>query len=481
MCTAFLCGSAVHAVSCLLNGGLEMKSWLWKKERKTPFYFYEFTALLSIEVILAFSSLGYFNLSFLPISITLVYIPVILGAFLLGPVEGMALGAVFGMTSIWKATFTATFYADQIFSPWLSGQPFASLFLSIGTRMMLGLIAGLLFRFAAQRREHCRLWIFGVGMLSTLVYSELVFLTMQMFFPEAGVKVWPLDAFLGLSVWLTMCCTGAILSVFFTLGQNSCMQRLGSKLMDGLQTREWVLKYLFCFVFVLLLLSGSLFFHFFEHVQIVLYKNQLVLSSEAYTGLLQVGIQFLLAMAAVAYLLSLMFVLFFSYSEEMRRRSEYDVLTGLYNRAAFRQKVFGNEGIGKTCGYFIILDIDEFKGINDSYGHPFGDWILQSAAYILKETFGSLAKIGRIGGDEFVVFLPGTTKQSEVEQYAREACYAFQLLDTGTDLMPSLSMGIVYAEKEPLRYEEFYRRADEALYQVKKQSKNGYAFWQQFA
>ena len=80
-----------------------------------------------MELILAFSAFGFIVIE--PVSLTFMHLPVLAGALALGPRGGLLLGGIFGLTSMWKASVTATAYADIVFSPLLSGQPLASLVL----------------------------------------------------------------------------------------------------------------------------------------------------------------------------------------------------------------------------------------------------------------------------------------------------------------------------------------------------------------
>lgn len=82
--------------------------------RNSPLYLPILSILVAVELVLAFSAFGYIVIS--PISFTLMPLPVLIGALLFGPMEGLFLGGIFGLTSMWKASVTATAYADQIFS-----------------------------------------------------------------------------------------------------------------------------------------------------------------------------------------------------------------------------------------------------------------------------------------------------------------------------------------------------------------------------
>lgn len=149
-------------------------------------YLYILLFFMAAEVILAFSAFGYIVVK--PISITFMTIPVILGAYVLGPLAGALLGCVFGLTSIWKASISAVAYADQVFSPLLSGSPVESLVLSLGTRVAFGCLAGCLFRSIREYRPSKACIVAGV-LVANLFHSTAVFLCLDLFFPQTHITL----------------------------------------------------------------------------------------------------------------------------------------------------------------------------------------------------------------------------------------------------------------------------------------------------
>ena len=98
------------------------------------------------------------------------------------------------------------------------------------------------------------------------------------------------------------------------------------------------------------------------------------------------------------------------------QKALYDALTGLYNKAAAEE--LGGKFIEKAmqappCA-FMIIDLDNFKYINDVYGHLSGDVLLSDIAVLLKRTFRAGDIVGRIGGDEFVIIMPGARSQDVI-------------------------------------------------------------------
>ena len=149
-----------------------------------------------------------------------------------------------------------------------------------------------------------------------------------------------------------------------------------------------------------------------------------------------------------------------------------DGLTGVYNKTAFEYRVEEKLKGGRS-GWLCMIDIDNFKEINDSFGHPAGDRILEQVGRMLCHIFPEPDLIGRVGGDEFVVF----TSAGDVHDKAQ--C----LLDMVESIVPeeegrlSASIGIVSSlGKKKEEYQELFSRADRAMYLAKESGKNQVAF-----
>ena len=99
---------------------------------------------------------------------------------------------------------------------------------------------------------------------------------------------------------------------------------------------------------------------------------------------------------------------------EIQNRSERDGMTGLYNRSTAEELIYEKLGADPSRGIFVILDLDRLKQINDGYGHSEGDKAIISVAHTLKSHFRGSDIIGRIGGDEFVIYLPGAAENQAV-------------------------------------------------------------------
>lgn len=166
---------------------------------------------------------------------------------------------------------------------------------------------------------------------------------------------------------------------------------------------------------------------------------------------------------------------------ELEYRAEMDLMTGLYNKAVTNQRIVNliDTPLPFDQGVFLIVDIDNFKCINDTYGHAVGDEIIKDIAHILKTVFKKDSIIGRIGGDEFCVFY---TAKSTEEMLLKKLSQVFDLvhaikLPNDTDLL-SISMGVAKRSNES--FEAIFSKADKALY-IRKQeyNKNGYTFYKE--
>jgi diguanylate cyclase (GGDEF)-like protein len=123
--------------------------------------------------------------------------------------------------------------------------------------------------------------------------------------------------------------------------------------------------------------------------------------------------------------------------------------------------------------------MDHFKQANDSFGHLFGDSVLVEMADKIKKLFRSSDVIGRIGGDEFVVFLKDIANEKAIVEKAREICESMRTisLNEHSNYKVSCSIGIAVAPKDSEVYLDLFKKADEALYYSKNHGKESYTFY----
>lgn len=163
----------------------------------------------------------------------------------------------------------------------------------------------------------------------------------------------------------------------------------------------------------------------------------------------------------------------------LKARAEQDGLTGLYNAMTARNKideVLCAPQSMEESHIFILFDLDDFKLINDTFGHVYGDKVLKDTAAELKERFRSSDIIGRIGGDEFAIMVCNVRSDKYAESFARTAIHALTRTYTkdGVSITVSVSIGVAVAPTDGTTFDELYQKADQALYEVKREGKNGY-------
>ncbi len=151
-----------------------------------------------------------------------------------------------------------------------------------------------------------------------------------------------------------------------------------------------------------------------------------------------------------------------------------DSLTGLYNKSALQREIKKNLLKNRSSGILLIFDADNFKSVNDRFGHDVGDEVLENISTVLNRTFRRTDIIGRFGGDEFVIFMTHVTDLEIAETRARQALDEMNKTPVRGD--PELfihgSFGIASVPPLGETYDELFKRADKALYVSKRTGKN---------
>lgn len=383
--------------------------------------------MIAVEFFMSFSFMGYVHIA--PISLTFVYIPVMVAGCILGPKNSTIVGAVFGIASMWKASAFYVAAGDAIFSPVMSEKPFASILLSVGSRALFGLIIGLLYRVAKNSRHP----IAGILLVSTvgrMIHTVLVYSFMQLLFPEAG----------------------------FTLINT----------LDDIRRWDFLpfIVIVDAIVVICYLTSRS------EFVRGVLERVRNVDQVNELSSRSRIGMAVMLSLALLAIIFILMYQKNFNY---LYYEARLDGLTGLMGRQQFFQagkKILGEMKFERedAAGCFVILDVDSFKEINDRYGHPEGDRVLREVADHLRKAVGESGILGRLGGDEFVALIRVPLTGEEIETYMSRLREAFATIRVGEQSV-TCSIGVI--PLEPGVYiEDLYRSADHLLYEAKKKGKN---------
>lgn len=166
---------------------------------------------------------------------------------------------------------------------------------------------------------------------------------------------------------------------------------------------------------------------------------------------------------------------FTKHNRNLQNEVDLDLLTGLNNKMATERKIKQYMADNPdTLGLLFVLDIDNFKDINDSNGHAAGDEVLKMIGLYLKETFGDNHIVGRVGGDEFIIFIKGiATEQVAVEEIQKVRDLIIKpVLIGAAELFISVSIGAAEYPENGDDFKELYKAADKALYEAKKNGKN---------
>ena len=160
---------------------------------------------------------------------------------------------------------------------------------------------------------------------------------------------------------------------------------------------------------------------------------------------------------------------------ELEYAVQKDPMTGILNKAAFESYVKKRLRMAADKQFaMMVIDMDDFKSVNDTHGHPCGDYVLTECSRNMQDAFGAEAEFGRIGGDEFVVFTEITSPQAIVKQVEWFLERMSQIQWQGIHLETSCSVGITFSTAAETEYAQMYFEADDAMYTAKQQGKGRY-------
>lgn len=165
---------------------------------------------------------------------------------------------------------------------------------------------------------------------------------------------------------------------------------------------------------------------------------------------------------------------------DLRRKAEHDLLTGLYNSITATAMV--NTAIARSTEAdrhaLFVVDIDNFKRINDSYGHLSGDRLIAELAGRIRALFRDSDIVGRVGGDEFIIFMEHADPSAVIKK-AQTLNRTITAVQSGTETAAHISgsVGIAFFPTDGKSYDELFRKADTAMYCAKKSGKDSFCVY----
>ncbi|MBP2638557.1 MAG: diguanylate cyclase [Firmicutes bacterium] len=172
-----------------------------------------------------------------------------------------------------------------------------------------------------------------------------------------------------------------------------------------------------------------------------------------------------------------------SVQREISHIAFHDTLTGLPNRASLNRYLadeMEQARAGRAAGIILFIDIDELKTVNDNFGHSVGDNIIVAASRYIIATVGKEAKVFRIGGDEFLVVVPGVSTRTKAEKIADKALRSLskEYEAAGEKIHLSASIGVLVYPEDGDVAEDILKKADTAMYAAKKAGRNCWRFYE---
>ena len=161
--------------------------------------------------------------------------------------------------------------------------------------------------------------------------------------------------------------------------------------------------------------------------------------------------------------------------KQIRERASYDALTEIYNKRYFFETLNPIANLSEMNYSIVIVDLDNFKSINDRYGHPMGDLVLKTVAQIIKRATRGSDIVARYGGDEIIVFVQNFTDRERLQQRIeriREEIAQTVITNEGISISTTASFGVYIKQDEVLSLDEVIKKADEIMYLSKNSGKN---------
>lgn len=387
---------------------------------ETLFERYLFLFLIGTELLMSFSFLGFIHIP--PISLTIAYFPIILSGILLKIPQTLAISLFFGLASLFKATPQYVMPSDTIFSPFSSNAPFSSIFLSLITRLLFGAIIAFLFSYA-KNKKFKYLWLGIIAALSPKLHSLIVLSALGVLFPQfdlnhTRILSWDFNDTLTAAASIILC-------IGLSHVLNTEKMKFVKYAINHASENPYKSKTLFfALIFFIILLIGlaiTAAVYFTDRETYMLKQYGILITPVISADLLFLQCQFVFAMIGIMCLSTTVLFSFYHYMSYKEYQDGIDTLTEIMGRKMFFYYChkLENKSVNaqkNTRKWFLFVDVDYFKNINDEFGHAAGDKVLYEIAQNLSNTFKDIGNVGRIGGDEFAVIIDKTISEQELEK-----------------------------------------------------------------
>lgn len=439
------------------------------------FYFF---ILAAIETVLAFSVYGLINVG--NISTTTLHIPVLLAALFFDRKTSTLMGLYFGLLTVIKASNASFTPGDITFSVFTSGNLLGTLVMGIGMRGLFGYCAGYIFEQVKKLRPLWLALILGT-FLACILHSFFVLTAMGIFFPRLGLT--------SITTFVDMLTPRHyffyILSCVVILGSYYLNRRynIGANLSQAFFNVQYLFRNkrsigILMFMVLTCFIATGFARHFTGRVLMVLGTGNFKLTPMMLSAINGWYLQFIAGMIAACFLITVVIFYFYNNTEIAIQNSHLDSLTGILNKDALEKQVnelLQTDGL-QSKGTFIMLDVDNFKEVNDTYGHPVGDQILIQVAENLRLSTRSHDVIRRMGGDEFGFYLAGQCNLARLERIVKALIENLRDIELPDSKRLTCSIGIAPYHGQKT-FDDFYHEADKALYLAKNSGRNRYSFY----
>lgn len=425
--------------------------------------------LLVLQVALTFCLCAGSRAPSLPFS--LLHLPVLAAALLFSMPKSLLVGAAFGLSQL----FCCLFWHAAPEGNWL-----LSFLPIIVLRLLLAALASVCFSAVKKRWALCPLAVAAVSFWLTVLYQLLSILYLKHLFPEVCAPVTP-------QVLLSRCLLFSALTALLMAGldrlSTTRVAYTVARQLEAAQSTDkscGKLGRLLAVGGCTSLFAGALVLCFLRKAGEILAGCRIRISQEATEELLSLGIRFGISAGCLMALFCALICFAFRLSAEARREAQLDAMTGVRHNFAVKREIASRLSRTKEKGgTLIVLDVDDFKKINDTYGHPFGDSTLSKIAAILQREVRESDVIGRLGGDEFCIFLADCSRE-RVSQIVESIQRDIQRLPAPDREQGGITCSIgVTVSPQPSCVEKLYHQADQALYAAKGTGKNSYCFYQE--